>query len=564
MSVLNFTSQPKSIKVFFGGHFLPEAAGETHFMIVGTTGSGKTLTFKMMMKSIIPDFFSGELKRNVVIFDEKRDIYSFLRHELNIDAQNIQITNPFDSRCCAWDISKDIKGPDTALQISTILIPEDAKSSNRYFSDAARVILTGVIRTLIVNTSETGESWYFSDVLSIMRNVKHIRHILSTTNEGQEILDLHLQEGKTANDILSTVGAYLAPFEVIGALWKKAQEEEPKRLFSLNQFLKQKSILILGSYQEARAPIEAINRLLFQRLTQLILAQDENPHDGEHNKRRTWFFLDELRKLGNLPGLDDLMNNGRSKGACVVIGFQDIQGLRHVYGQHLADEITSMCSTVAVLRLAGSVTPKWAAENFGEERTIRITENFGLSTGSRASTNYNSTMNQSIYDKNIYYDSLFKSLSIVNRPNYPLDGYYFSPYIFLRGRGRHHFKNGADIYQPDDVDINNDEPLPQPFRYTLAWEQIDLILPRRNHNEQRESDFLPYLTRNGEIDESVKYLNTLNNKDWKKLGLKIIGTKKEHNTLVKNEQNNPNGFIPLQRKGVKLVTKANGDKVEIM
>ena len=542
--------------VFFAGHFLPEDTGQTHFMVVGATGSGKTLTFKMMMSSLIPEFFQEKnvlLDRRVVVFDEKQDIYSFLI-KIGINSRDIIILNPFDNRCYAWNMAEDITGPDTALQVATIFIPEENNSNNRYFSDAARAILTGVIRVFIrarqnkIRQNIKDCDWLLSDVLAVMRNPNIIRHVLSHTEEGRELISLHLQEGKTANDILSTAGAYLAPFEVVGALWKQA-----KHKIGLRDFLKKKAILILGNNQEARAPIEAINRIIFQRLTQLVLAQPENPRDNEQDKRRIWFFLDELRKLGKLPGLDDLMNNGRSKGACVVIGFQDIQGLRSVYGQEVADEITSMCSSFMVLRLAGTVTPKWAAELFGEIRFTEITKREGVTHNPQGNMSFDEGKNENNVQKTLYYDSLFKNLPILRPPDFGIHAFCFSP----------------SIVQKQTVLVENERKLIRkfaPFEVDITWEKIGSILREKNLDLPTEyADFCPWIDSKGDIDEEIKYLKSLKNDDWDRIGLNrySVADKKEK-TREKNEKNNLNGAAPLKRKGVWEITKASGDKVEIM
>jgi type IV secretory pathway TraG/TraD family ATPase VirD4 len=505
-------------KIFFAGKFLPERAGETHFMIVGTTGSGKTITFRLIMNSLIPSFFQKDEtgnfpRRRAVIFDEKQDVYSFLR-QMKVPLQAIYLLNPFDSRCHAWNMAEDVTGPDTALQIATIFIPEERGSQNRFFSDAARAILTGVIRAFIEKGRKQagGPQWFLSDILAVMREPDLIKHVLAQSNE-KYLIKLYLQEGKTANDILATAGAFLAPFETVGALWKQAQEKG--RHISLRRFLQENAVLVLGNYQEARAPIEAVNRLVFQRLTQLVLAQPENPSE-ERQKQRTWFFLDELRKLGQLPGLDDLMNNGRSKGACVVIGFQDIQGLKAVYDEEVTDELTGLCNNFAVLRLSGVATPRWAAQLFGEERGKDVTQNEGIQNATTGGISFSQGEGESPYQRTLYFDATFKQIPIVRKPDYGVMGYYLSPFMLSKGK------------------IN-------PFPKTLEWNEIDAALPNALQAEGQPWDkktesvdtdtanFCPWLTSKGERDEAIKYLAALEGKDWGRLGLspyqEVVGTR---------------------------------------
>jgi hypothetical protein len=49
-----------------------------------------------------------------------------------------------------------------------------------------------------------------------------------------------------------------------------------------------------------------------------------------------------------------------------VLGFQDIQGLRGVYGDKAADELVALCQFTSILRCSGTETTKWASDRIGE------------------------------------------------------------------------------------------------------------------------------------------------------------------------------------------------------
>ena len=127
---------------------------------------------------------------------------------------------------------------------------------------------------------------------------------------------------------------------MIAAAWGQATET-----VSLTEFMQGELVLVLGNDESCRTALDAINRVLFQRLSELILSGPET------RTRQTWIFLDEVREAGRLDGLSRLMTKGRSKGACVALGFQAIEGMRAVYGEHVASEITGLCNHKAILRL---------------------------------------------------------------------------------------------------------------------------------------------------------------------------------------------------------------------
>jgi len=409
--------------IYFCGVKLPEESANNHFMIVGITGSGKTLIIKMMMKSVLPKIKKVRNQR-AIIFDVKQDIVSVLG-SIGIPEQGIIILNPFDKRCWEWDIAKDITGPDTSLQVASIIIPED-NGQNRFFTDAARDLLSGVMNVFIEKGNERFKKknlkpeWTLADVVLTCKNPKRIESVLSCTSEGRDLIETYLKTERESLSILSTLRSRLAPFEVISALWKRARHANgTARRIGLKDFLNTNAVLVLGNNQSAKAPIEAINRILFQRITELMLDKEED------RESRTWFFLDEVRKLGRLPGLDDLMTNGRSKGACVVLGFQDIDGMRSVYGNEIANEITSMPATVGILRVSGVSTPKWASDFFGEYEAKEITYGYSEARGKEFTRTENE--NESIREKKVFLSSEFRLVKKVDKEN-GLNGYFASAF----------------------------------------------------------------------------------------------------------------------------------------
>ena len=127
-----------------------------------------------------------------------------------------------------------------------------------------------------------------------------------------------------------------------------------------------------------RSALDRVNRLIFRRLAELILAEPDS------ETKRTYIVLDELREAGKLDGLHSLLVRGRSKGASVVMTFQEIEGLREVYGEKVAHEITGQCANKVFLRLGSPQTAEWASSFFGEQEWIEVrrSRSEGETTGS--------------------------------------------------------------------------------------------------------------------------------------------------------------------------------------
>jgi len=353
------------LRFLWGGIWVPIQEANKHFFIIGATGSGKTLSLRLLMQEVLP-LVGGRrgdgtpLDHRALVYDAKQDMLAYL-YGMGIAPARIKILNPFDARCAAWNIAADVTAPATALQIAAILIPEEKNSSQPFFANAARHLLYGVMLAFIL--ASPGR-WTFRDLCLAMRSEEGMRDILSRSEHTEHLVAMYLNEGDTLNSVKATIAAKMMPYEVVAALWSRSTET-----VSLRDFLdpeKERLLLVLGNAEESREAVDAINRVLFQRLSELVVGQPES------EERRTWIFLDEVREAGRLDGLRSLLLRGRSKGVCVVLGFQDIDGLKEVYGEYQAQEMVGQCGYKAILRLESPTTAEWASLHFGTvERVVK-------------------------------------------------------------------------------------------------------------------------------------------------------------------------------------------------
>src|SRR5262249_35114989 len=125
--------------VRWGNVDLPIETATLHFGLVGTTGSGKTTLLLILLKSIIPHLKPGN-NRRMLIYDAKRDIMSVLSGLKPLCP--VVTLHPFDVRGAAWHMAEDIQDAGTAMEIATILIPEEenkrTSTGSKFFTEAAR------------------------------------------------------------------------------------------------------------------------------------------------------------------------------------------------------------------------------------------------------------------------------------------------------------------------------------------------------------------------------------------------------------------------------------------
>lgn len=398
-------SMPDESLLVWGALSLPERLSEGGFLIVGAPGTGKTVSLRLLMQSVIRNI-GLRADYRALVYDAKRDMLPLLAG-MGFTGRII-ILNPFDARSRAWDMARDLNDPATTLEIAAILIPTRQGDSHPFFTKAAQAILAGVLMVFILKCPG---NWSLRDVLLAVEDSATLKRVLSSTPQTTTLVDQYFTPEHTFHNILQTIATETAALKPIAAFWHHSDSK-----FSLTEWLGSDAILVLGSDWTYTETLRSVNRLIFKRLTQLVL------NASESRTRRTWFFIDELKETGNLDGLPSLLSFGRSKGVRVALGFQDIDGLRHVFGERPANEIVGLCRNKSILRLDSEVTARWAAAVVGEELGSEYTE--GKSSGPQGSTH---SLNEHIYKRDAVLPSEFMRLPPADDKSFP--GYHIIPSI---------------------------------------------------------------------------------------------------------------------------------------
>lgn len=467
--------------------------GTEHFLVAGATGSGKTILINLLMKSVL------EAKRSsrAMVYDPKQEVLPTIYALLGLSEEDVasgcspvRVLHPLDERCCAWDLASDFDGPVSARQFASILVPdgENEGAGDSFFTNAVRDLLTGVMLAFI-NCVPAERAWTFRDVLLTLLYEPYLRFVLEMdkTREGKSFpMVARLRESyldgdtRTASNIRATINTKLSIYEPIAATWHLAQIKN--QTFSLSEWVSDDplcSTLVLGNDEASRSAIDAINQAVFKRASELLLAKREaTKREREDGLNQTWFFLDEVREAGRLDGLSRLLTKGRSKGACVVLGFQDIAGMRAVYGDEVANEICGQCNNVAILRLNSASTAEWAVELFG--RRLALTEGGSRSVDSEGRANRGRDTGDD--ERPYVYTSNFLYLPQTSEAN-GLSGYFRSPNINPEEHelGVHLPWSEIAPLLPQVPDVREDsmrtarKPRPVAEHYLEPWSEADRI-----------------------------------------------------------------------------------------
>lgn len=366
-----FDSPNKQQTFRWGRLDLPNSEGPNHIAAIGTTGSGKTSLIRLLQQSVLPNVGKGDCR--ALVYDAKQDALPILSSI--VDPSLIVTLNPFDDRGAAWDLAKDLDEPRIMMEFAATIIAPAPNESQPFFTDGARHLLYGVLLSYYLSKFD----YKFADVLRPLRDLDLLKSVIGRHRQTNHIGNCYFHDQRMAANLMSTIQSKILFFEPIAACWERAT-----RLVSIKDWAKSEYILVLGNSEVSRSAIDTINRCIFKRASDVTLDL------GESTSRRTWVFLDEAADAGRLQGLVSLAKKGRSKGACVVLAFQSISGLRdpQLYGQFGTDELLGQIGTRFIGRLECPVTAQYVSELIGDQDITTISTSYTSGKNSSTTTNY--------------------------------------------------------------------------------------------------------------------------------------------------------------------------------
>ena len=344
---------------------LPKTRWTRHTLICGSVGSGKT----QIILPLVRQAFEHNLK--LFLYDVKGDFTSKF--------PQAALVSPWDSRSRVWAIGADVRTHSQAATFASSIISLDAEGgANHYFAIAAQQLLLGAVRSL---QNERGKTWGWAD---LAQRVNADRETFAKTlaqhypKAAPLIADATSQ---ASSSVLATLAAYTRVIDDLALAWGNG---EGRKMLSLRDWLR-------DDYQGRRqiivqaGPDAALTAAYIGSMVRLLESAIISPAMPDNELGRTLFFvLDEFPSLR--VDVSGLIDKGRSKGCCVVLGIQDPVQLRQAIGADKAQALESMVGTHVVCRMQMGPSRDLMAEKFGRERLAYTGTSSGAGANGTSST----------------------------------------------------------------------------------------------------------------------------------------------------------------------------------
>jgi len=338
----------------------PHRTEQSHVMLIGTTGSGKTTELRSLVTQM------RERQDTAVIFD-----LTGAYVEAFYDPTRDTILNPMDARCPAWSIFNDCRTHSEFTAAAAALIPSDGGSSEPFWALAARTLFI----EMCVRLQERGQTTNLALSENLMTaDLKRVHRFLANT----------IADPLTAPEAARMAESIRAVFNTNAQVLRFLPDEgEP---FSIRDWItltkKPGSILfVTSSYVDLpmnRALLTlwmdlAINRLMTLPRTRSL---------------RTWFMFDELGALHRLPAIENGLQTARAFGGAMILGIHSFEKLVEVYGEQGARNLASLARSKLILATADLDTAEQCARYIGNREVRQMDEaySYGYNNTRDAST----------------------------------------------------------------------------------------------------------------------------------------------------------------------------------
>lgn len=308
---------------------------------IGNMGAGKSQTIKYLISQ------AREWGKKLIIYDPTGEFTShFFREGIDV------ILNPLDARSADWSLFADIRRVTDPALISRFFVPENKKSSDPVWDNAARMLFEDLVN-IVYSRSGT-----MDDLRRLVTQVplEQLYEILAA-HDATSLGVMNPKNERGSESVRLTLTSQPA-IRFFGFYQNK------NAAFSVREFMKRTDDACL--FLTSSATQHDMIRPFLSVWLELCLAElmsAEPLHDGI----RAIFFLDELASLGKMSSLEIALTQARKFGIVTIGGVQNLSQLDEIFGEHLTKAFVANFGTKYIMRVEEESSAQRLSKMLGEE-----------------------------------------------------------------------------------------------------------------------------------------------------------------------------------------------------
>ncbi|MDF0490445.1 type IV secretion system DNA-binding domain-containing protein [Sphingomonas sp. H39-1-10] len=338
----------------------PYRLEQSHTMLMGTTGAGKTTALRNLIEQM------RRRQDTAVVFD-----LTGAYVEAFYDPDRDTILNPMDTRCPAWSIFNDCSSYSNFTTAAAALIPSDGGSAEPFWALAARTLFV----EMCVRLQERGQTTNLALAENLMTaDLKRVHRYLVNT----------IADPLTAPEAARMAESVRAVFNTNAQILRFLPDEgEP---FSIRRWMTTDkapgSILFVTSDYDDLEMNKALLTLWMDLAINSLMRMPRT------RQLRTWFMFDEVGALHRLPAITKGLQTARNFGGAMILGLHSFQRLVEVYGEEGARNLSSLARTKLILATGDIKTAEECSQYIGSREVRQMDEaySYGYNNTRDAST----------------------------------------------------------------------------------------------------------------------------------------------------------------------------------
>ena len=321
---------------------------QSHAMLIGTTGVGKTVAMTDMVAEV------RSRGQRAVVFDLTG---AFI--EPFYDGSRDVILNPLDARSPQWSLFDECRSEGEFWAAAEALVPHDGGGEAQFWVIAARALFVEFCLKLIAEGNAS--------------NAALARRLMTA-----DLTQVHaMMRGTIADPLTAPEAARMAEsiravFNVNAKALKLLPTSGPH--FSVRDWIENDDrrggiVFVSARYVDMSVCSQLLTLWLDTAMNTLMTL----PRTQE---LKVWFFVDELGALHRLPALEKGLQTARNFGGAIVTGIHAFAKLKEVYGEHMAMTLSSLARTKLILGTADRDTATWCSDFIGHRQVRDMEEGY--------------------------------------------------------------------------------------------------------------------------------------------------------------------------------------------